>query len=192
LTVRVDAWRTGFPLPSCAWIVIEPEDVPGLPATVVNVCAALKNTRAPPEFVSLNGGAERVPSVALTAYEPTVEPAVNVNAEAIPFTFVTAVQVCTTVPDPAHAPPAANIVPLLLPVGLMNVTVSPDTGFPPESVTSTDNGLANAVPVFADWLFPLQIDMCAAAPVVTVVVAVADERPAAEAVKVYGFALALE
>jgi hypothetical protein len=67
---------------------------------------------------------------------------------------------------------------------LVNVTVTPETGLPLASVTSTLKGLANAVPVGADWLFPLQIDIATAAPPVTVVVAVADVSPAADAVTV--------
>ena len=74
---------------------------------------------------------------------------------------------------------------------LVNVTVTPDTGLPLESVTNTFKGLANAVPVGADWLFPLQIDIATAAPPVTVVVAVTEGSPAADAVTVYGVALAL-
>jgi hypothetical protein len=103
----------GFPLPSCDWITIEPEVVAGLPVCVVNDCAAVSATSVGVVFVSMNRAVGSPVEVAITWYLPSAVPAVRLAEEAIPFTFVTAVQVFTTAPpDATHAPPVASSVPL--------------------------------------------------------------------------------
>ena len=68
-------------------------------------------------------------------------------------------------------PLAANVPPA--PVdGAGKVTETPGTEFPKVSLIATANGLAKAVLVLADWLFPDEIEIEAADPAVMVTVVV--------------------
>ena len=64
------------------------------------------------------------------------------------------------------------------PVGALKVTVTPDSRFPPESVTVTISGFAKPMPIIALWPFPLVNAMCAGRPGVLVRLKVADMLPA--------------
>src|SRR5271165_4005099 len=88
---------------------------------------------APAVLVKLKtAGAATPGTVAFTRYDPAVALAVNVGAVALPFTSVMAVL----------TPPAK--VPLAPPAGATNVTVTPETGLLPLSLTVTVKA-ANAV-----------------------------------------------
>src|ERR1700739_217613 len=78
----------------------------------------------------------------------------------------------------------------LSPVGAVKVTVTPDNGFPPTSVTVAIRGLAKAERIAAPWLLPLLTAMFAGGPGVFVRLKVADTLPAV-AVTVYAPALLL-
>ena len=114
-TVSDVACTIGFPLPSCDWITIDPEVVAGLPVCEVNDCGTVSATSVGVVFHSMNRAVVRPVEVAITWYLPSAVPAVRLAEEAIPFTFVTAVQVYATVPpDPGatHTPPVASNDPL--------------------------------------------------------------------------------
>ena len=76
------------------------------------------------------------------------------------------------------------------PVGALKVTVTPDSRFPPESVTVAISGFANAVRIAALWPLPLVNAMFAGGPGVFVRLKVADALPAI-AVTLYEPALLL-
>jgi hypothetical protein len=74
-----------------------------------------------------------VPEVAVTVYDPTLSPSVSVLL-ALPFRSVVVVVVLSP------CPPALRGV-----VTIANVTLTPETGRLPASVTRTTNGAASAV-----------------------------------------------
>lgn len=78
-------------------------------------------------------GLETPGALAVTVYDPTVLLAVKAGDVACPLAPVVAVAVGCD----ANEPPG----PL---AGAVNVTVTPETGLPPESFTTATNGLANA------------------------------------------------
>jgi len=98
------------------------------------------------------------PDVAVTAYDPTLLPSVNVLL-AWPFTSV----VVTVALNDCPAAPT-GVVPIA------KITFVPLTGFPPASRTVTTNGEASAVLITAFWLFPEVRLIVAALPVVAVAV----------------------
>jgi hypothetical protein len=73
------------------------------------------------------------------------------------------------------------------PLATAKVTLTPETGFPCESVTRTLGGVATTLPTVALWLLPALIAMVFAAPAVPVAVKVRGEpvSPALVAVKVF-------
>jgi hypothetical protein len=91
---------------------------------------------APAVFVRAKVAPVTVPALALTRYDPTIVFAVN-PIEAMPAAFVTAVLM-----------PPLN-VPLGPDAGALNVTVTPGTPVPDESVTRADSDVAKAVPTVA-------------------------------------------
>ena len=101
--------------------------------------------------------------------DPAVLPTSGVGAVATPLALVVAVVAVTLVPElPKSAVPVLD--------GLTaNVTTAPATGLPEASVTFTDNGVANAWPVFADWSLPVSMVTVAGLPAVTTSVALSLE-----------------
>jgi hypothetical protein len=164
-------------------MIMDPDDVPALVEVVAKFCTAVRNAKVGFVFVSEKFADGPVPIAAVTLYVPVAAEAVRVEETATPPAFVTAVHEFLAVPAP-HAPPAevTNLPVAPLVVGLVNVTVTPDTGFPLESVTRADNGAAKAVPVFADWLFPFQTVTFVGGPELTVVDADTEARPVDDAV----------
>jgi hypothetical protein len=164
-------------------MITDPDVVPALVFVVENVWTPVKNVRT--EFVFVSGKFTLAPVIpAVTLYGPTVAEAVRVDDVAMPDAFVTAVHAFFAVWGvPTHAPPAvAKNLPVAPVFGLVNVTVTPDTGLPLESVTRADNCWENCVLTLVDWLFPLQGTIFVGSPAVTVVDTVADVRPVAAAV----------
>ena len=85
--------------------------------------------------------------------------------------------VVASVQVPTVAMPLASVIGLAavtspFPGATANVTATPATGLPLASRTITDGGEPTAVPAVADWGFMLLPAMVAAAPAVTVTVAV--------------------
>jgi len=128
-------------------------------------------------FVSEKFAAVTTPAtVAVTVYGPPAVPlAVNVAEVATPLAFVTAV----------FTPPAK--LPLAPVPGAVNVTVTPETGFPPLSFTVATSGAAKAVLMVALCGVPLVAVMLAGVPAVLVSKKFAAvTTPATVAVTVYG------
>jgi hypothetical protein len=88
---------------------------------------------ASPVAVKVSGDPVSPDAVAVMVFVPAVLPRVHEPTVAIPEEFELAV---SEVPDP---PPLATA----------KVTDRPDTGFPPESVTSTDGAIDTAEPAVA-------------------------------------------
>jgi hypothetical protein len=134
----------------------------GLPLFTVTVAAG------PGVFVSENEAVVATPAVsALTAYAPATVFAVAATV-ARPALFVVAGDATIT----ADAPE----------LGGVNVTATPGTGLPLESVTRATSDWANAVPTVALCALPLLIAMFAASPEVFVSANVAGVRPETVAV----------
>ena len=108
----------------------------------------LANGPATAVAVKVTGEPVSEPEVALKVFAPVVVPNVHEPTVAIPLASVVAV-----VPV-AEPPPDATA----------NVTLTPDTGLPPASVTTTDGGVATAVPIDADWLIPEETAIVVAEP----------------------------
>lgn len=87
-----------------------------------------------PVAVKVTGEPDNDPEVAVSVFEPAVVPNVHAGDVAMPELFV------VTVPDDANDPP---------PDATANVTDSPCTGLPAESVTNTDGAVDTADPAVA-------------------------------------------
>src|SRR5205823_6520630 len=141
-------------------------------------------------FTSTEGGeltaAPAVPGwlvglfAAIVAAVPAVAVAVKIaGLRASPLAVARAVSVRTVVPrvqEVAVATPLPSVVTgvagftvPLAPVAL-NVTATPETGFPFASFTSTDGGEATAAPAVPGWLVGLFAAIVAAVPAVAVAV----------------------
>src|SRR5512135_1285258 len=94
---------------------------------------------AVPVAVNVTGLPVRPVDVAVSEFAPAVVPSVQLVTCAIPLALVRIGVVGLTVPPP---PATAN------------VTLTPATGLPCVSVTSTLGAVATAVPTVALWLFP--------------------------------------
>jgi hypothetical protein len=108
-------------------------------------------------------------AVAVRALAPAVVPSVQLVTAAIPLPLVVTGLVGTTVPPP---------------LATANVTLSPATGLPCVSVTSTAGATATAVPAVALWPFPALTAIVVAAPAVPVPVNVTGPSAPAVAVSV--------
>ena len=113
--------------------------------------------------------------VAVTVYIPALSPSLKL-VEASPLVLVGHVVVprdCPVAPGGAEA--------------IAKLTVAPDTGLPPASVTVTIRGSERAVLIAPDWLLPLVSAMVVAAPTVAVAVKVTGLplKPPDAAVTVY-------
>ncbi len=97
-----------------------------LPLTIISFDAA-PDPPAKPVAEKLIGLPLNDPAVAVTIFVPAAGPRTNV-VEAMPLLLVTAV------PAVSEPPPALTV----------KFTVTPETGFPPASVTSTENGKPRA------------------------------------------------
>jgi len=80
-------------------------------------------------------------AVAVTLYPPSTLLAVGAT-EVVAMPFAPVVAVATLLP-------LTNVAPALGEAGDVNVTVTPETGFPPESFTNTLNGFVNCTPTAA-------------------------------------------
>jgi hypothetical protein len=106
---------------------------------------------APTVLVRLKeAGVDTPAAAALMVYTPAVVPAIALTV-ARPFTSVLAGEPVTV----AEAPLAGGV----------NVTLTPETGFPLASLTSATSGLANDAPTVALWLLPPLTTMVVALPV---------------------------
>lgn len=116
-----------------------------------------------PVAVKVTGEPDSAPEVAVSVLDPAVVPSVQAGDVAMPE-----LSVVTVAGDPGDAkdpPPDATA----------NVTDSPCTGLPAESVTNTEGAVATADPAVADCPSPALTAMVAAGPgPVAVMSAVAD------------------
>ena len=110
-----------------------------------------------PVAVNVTGEPDSDPDVAVIVLLPTVVPRVHEPTVAMPEEFVVAVR-------PVPEPP---------PVATANVTDTPETTLPLESVTRTDGATATADPAVAVCELPAFAAIVVAAPTVTVTDAVA-------------------
>ena len=150
--MSADVSVTGFPLPSWTWMMTDPDVVPMLVDVVEKVWGSVRNTRTGFMFVSVKLADVAPAALAVTVYVPVVPVALKLSELAMPAALVTAVHEVLAVPEARQGPPvpfAANL-PVAPFVGVENVTVTPDTGLPLESVTSTDKGAEKAVLIFVD------------------------------------------
>ena len=105
-------------------------------------------------LVRLNAAVTASPeTLALTAKLPLMLFAVSAGAVACPLELVTAVAVAED-PNKAAAPVE----------GAVNVTVTPLTGLPAESVTVPCRAVENAAPTIALWGVPADAEIFAAGP----------------------------
>lgn len=142
---------------------------PEAPPDACWVSASTAPVPGVPVAVNVNGEPDRPVAVAVTEFDPAVAPKVQVPAVAIPEASVVA-------PAPVIEPP---------PLATAKVTATPDTGFPPASVTRTESAVVTAVPTVADCPLPAFTAMAAAAPgPVGVIAAVVEVRDGAEKVSV--------
>ena len=149
---------TGFPLPSFTVAVSGAANAVftavlcGVPLVAVRLAGTLA------VFVSEKLAVPLTPETdAVTVYAPAVPLAVNTADVATPLAFVSAV----------FTPPAN--VPLAPVPGAVNVTVTPDIGFPLPSFTVATNGAANAVFTVVLCGVPLVAVIDAGVPAVTVI-----------------------
>lgn len=126
---------------------------------------------APPAELVSEKLAFRLPTEAVTLYEPAVPFALNGGDVATPDALVVTVAV---VPPPKNVP----LAPL---PGAVNVTLAPLTGFPPLSFTRAVSGRANAVLTVALCPLPPVAVIDAAVPAVTVTFVEPDVKPVAVA-----------
>jgi hypothetical protein len=126
---------------------------------------------APTVLVRLKeAGVDTPAAAALMVYTPAVVPAIALTV-ARPFTSVLAGEPVTV----AEAPLAGGV----------NVTLTPETGFPLASLTSATSGLANDAPTVALWLLPPLTTMVVGAPATFVSANVADVALPVEATTEY-------
>ena len=137
------------------------------PAEIVTLAGA------PAVAVAVNVAGARLLAVAVSEFAPATIPRVQLPTAATPNAFVVAVA-------PVIEPP---------PLATAKVTVTPITGLLLASRTSTAGDVETLAPTAADWPFPTEIVMLAAAPAVPVAVNVAGDRPPTVAVIVFGPAI---
>ena len=119
----------------------------------------------------------------VTLYDPVLLLAVKTEEVATPDALVTAVALVRPLEKMPLAPE---------PGGALKVTVTPKTGFPPESRTAATSGLAKLVLIVALWLAPLVAVMLAGAPEVFVSEKVAGATtPPTDAATLYNPAMLL-
>jgi hypothetical protein len=122
----------------------------GLFATIVAAAPTV------PVALKLTGLPDKVPEEAVNVFGPAVGLSVQLPTVATPLAFV------------VWLPPV--IVPF--PAATANVTATPATALPNPSVTSTEGGIATAVPAGAVWPLPSCTAIVVAAAAVTFTVAV--------------------
>ncbi len=117
------------------------------------------------------GEPDRPVEVAVRVLAPATVPRVHAGEVAMPEPLV------VTAPDDASEPP---------PDATANVTATPDTRLPTESVTSTEGAFETALPAVPLWLLPAFTAMIAAGPTpFGVMFARSDVRPADSNVNVF-------